>query len=224
LNRRVRSRTHGGVGGVRLRGLPLSRFGVISRAPRIDHGDVMTKRKLKTCTASRCEEPPYLGGLCKDHYEEWEDRRRREDAATQFLHSGVIDGRVLQHSELQDEFQQLSKWWGRVCQAVQTRRDTIHMPVEEADYAISWCTSIAQRIIEAEFAFRAGMEIPPPAKSPTRALLGKVPQLGSWAGQQRSPSKEIQVNTAYSSLVTPSPAVERTCAKSCAGHSLPRWA
>lgn len=121
----------------------------------------MTKRKPRTCTKSRCEEPPYLGGLCKDHYEEWEDRRRREDAAVRFLHTGLIDGQLLQQPELRDEFQLLLKWWGRVCQVVQTRRGTIHMPIEEADYAISWSVSIAQRIIEAELAFRDGKEIPP---------------------------------------------------------------
>lgn len=119
----------------------------------------MTKRKLKTCTAPRCEEPPYLGRLCKDHYEKMEDCRRREDAATQFLHTGIIDAQLIQHPELRDEFHQISKWWDRVCQAIQTRHDAIHMPLEEAEFAISWCTSIAQLIIEAELAFRAGKEI-----------------------------------------------------------------
>jgi hypothetical protein len=98
--------------------------------------------------------------LCKEHYEEWEVRRRREDAATEFLHTGVIEGQAPSHPELREEFQQLSKWWGRVCHAVQMRHDAIHMPLEEADYAISWCNSIAQYIIEAELIFRAGKEIP----------------------------------------------------------------
>ncbi len=120
----------------------------------------MTKRKLKTCSKPWCEEPPYLGGLCKTHYEEQEERRRREDAATEFLHTGVIDSKVPSHPELREEFQQLSKWWARVCQAVQTGHDATHMPIEEADYAISWCNSIAQKIIEAELIFRAGKEIP----------------------------------------------------------------
>ena len=167
-------------------------FGVIRRAPRIDHGDVMTKRKLKTCTASRCEESPYLGGLCKDHYEEREDRRRREDAAVEFLHSGVIDGRLLQDSELQNEFQQLSKWWGRVCQAAQTRRDAIHMPIEEADYAISWCTSIAQRIIEAELAFRAGMEIPPLLKAQREPYWERFRNLEAGLASNGVPRRKTQ--------------------------------
>lgn len=125
----------------------------------------MTKQKAKQCAAPRCEEVPYLGGLCKEHYEEQESRRRRENAAVEFLHSRVIDGQPIQHPELREEFQDLSKWWDRVCRAIQTRRDVGNMPLDEADYAISWCTSIAQRIMEAELAFRAGKEISPMRKA-----------------------------------------------------------
>ena len=125
----------------------------------------MTKRKVKPCAAPRCEELPYLGGLCKEHYEEQESRRRQENAAVEFLHSRVIDGQLIQHPELKEEAQVLSKWWDRVCRAVQTRRDVTHMPLEEADFAISWCTSIAKRIIEAELAFRAGKEFSPMLKA-----------------------------------------------------------
>ncbi len=120
----------------------------------------MTKGKLKTCSEPRCEEPPFLGALCNAHHEERQDLRRREDAATNFLHTGVIDSQAPLHPELREEYQQLSKWWTRVCEAAQTRHNALHMPAEEANYAISWCKSIAQIIIEAELIFRAGKEIP----------------------------------------------------------------
>lgn len=125
----------------------------------------MTKRKPRLCTAPRCEETPYLGGLCKEHYEEQECRRRKENAAVDFLHSRVIEGQVIQHAELKEEANDLFRWWDRVCRAVQARRDVGHMPFDEADYAISWCCSIAQRIIEAELAYRAGKEVSPMLKA-----------------------------------------------------------
>lgn len=118
------------------------------------------RRQHKTCRERNCEEPPYLGGLCEKHHEEDSLRKRRKEAAIQCLHVGVVDGRLPENPELREELSRLRKWWNRACQAVQSRHDATHMPLDEADYALDWCIALAQAIMDAELAFRSGERIP----------------------------------------------------------------
>lgn len=112
------------------------------------------KRK-KHCSVYRCEEPPYLGGLCQIHAEEAQVKARRREDALVVLHYGVIDGVLPSDPEIRAELGQLAIWWHAACDSL-----NYHIPHailrDEAEPAASWCIALAQEIIDAERAFRAG--------------------------------------------------------------------
>lgn len=112
-------------------------------------------KRTPVCSQSDCEEPPQFSGLCREHYEEQQENRRRREAALQALHYGQIDGRLPDDLELRDELQQLRSWWDRACFSVNHQvQDSILQ--DEAQYAVEWCISLAQEIVAAEQASRAG--------------------------------------------------------------------
>jgi len=112
-------------------------------------------RKKRKCLESGCLEPPFLGGLCKQHHEEEAEKSRRRTAAINALHTAVIEGRILDNLELRDELMQIRKWWDRACHSVNYNiKDEVL--ADEAKYAIEWCISLSQEIVDAEIAFRAG--------------------------------------------------------------------
>ena len=51
-------------------------------------------------------------------------------------------------------------WWNRACGVVQSQYGTELMPLDEAEYACEWCIALAQEIVDAEIAVRAGKRIP----------------------------------------------------------------
>lgn len=116
----------------------------------------MSERKPLSCRASGCAEVPFLGGLCRQHYDEADRRAQRRRAAIDALHTAVIDDRLPDDLALREELTRLRKWWDRACSAVQTKRDSALMPADEADYALEWCIALAQEIVDAERAARGG--------------------------------------------------------------------
>jgi len=112
-------------------------------------------RKEKECIKFRCLEPPYLGGLCQDHYEEDNEKRRRRKDALNALHMAQIEGRLPENPELRKELFQIRKWFFRACTALQHNRED-EILLDEARYAFEWCISLAQEIVDAEIAFRNG--------------------------------------------------------------------
>ncbi len=118
----------------------------------------MAKSKRRTCRHSGCDEEPYLGGLCRKHHEEDIRKRQRRDAALDVLHRSVIDGRLMEKPGLRDELRQVQRWWSKACLAVQQARTIAPLPFEEAEYAVEWCISLAQFIMDDELAYRAGKE------------------------------------------------------------------
>lgn len=128
----------------------------------------MTRPPL-SCSKKGCSKPLYLGGLCKCHYDEGARREQRRDAAVRTLHSGTVDGRVLNNEELRAELLRLLTWWHRACDAVNYgRKDPVLR--DEAEYAVEWCIALAQEISDAELAFRNG-ENPTPALAATRVWV-----------------------------------------------------
>lgn len=119
----------------------------------------MSKRKLK-CLKYSCDERPVSAGYCAAHYAEQEEQRKRREDAVRFLHHYDIDGERLTDAELKEEAVRLWERWRRVCDAVNYQRFTKELPEEEAQYAVDWCIGIAQQIIEAERAVRAGKPKP----------------------------------------------------------------
>jgi len=118
----------------------------------------MPKRPI-VCSHAHCEEPLKFSGLCSEHFEEQQEKRRRRDAALQALHYGEIDGRLPDDLKLRDELQQLRSWWDRACFSVnQQIQDSILQ--DEAQYAVEWCISLAQEIVVAELASRSGQPDP----------------------------------------------------------------
>lgn len=55
----------------------------------------VAKRKYPACRKWRCEEPPYLGGLCKLHHEEARAKEADEQAAIEALKTWRVEGRHL---------------------------------------------------------------------------------------------------------------------------------
>ena len=113
------------------------------------------KRKKLGCRAPDCALNPFLGGYCQVHFEEDQRREKRRDDAVTALHSGLVDGALPSGPELRAELDRLRVYWNRACQAVNTQRGTAAMPMDEAGYALKWCISLAQEIVEGQRAIAA---------------------------------------------------------------------
>ncbi|MDP3282690.1 MAG: hypothetical protein U1D41_14300 [Nitrosomonas sp.] len=116
----------------------------------------MTQRKkIQKCVDADCNEAPYLGGFCEKHHKEKLQMEKRRETALTALDAGKIADQFLENKELCDELQRLRQWWFKICDAINNnRKDTILK--DEAKYAIEWCIALAQEIVDAELAFRAG--------------------------------------------------------------------
>lgn len=114
----------------------------------------MSKRK-RCCSESGCDEPPQYMGLCDEHYAERQEKRKLRDAAVRALHSGGIDERLPDNPVHREELQRLRQWWERACFSVnhQIQDDVL---LDEAQYAVEWCIGLAQELVLAERASRAG--------------------------------------------------------------------
>lgn len=120
----------------------------------------MTSRnRIRECAKADCGEAPYLGGLCEKHHKEKLQEEKRREAALHALHFGKIADRLVENEELRDELARLRQWWFKTCDAVNNnRKDTVLK--DEAEYAAEWCIALAQEIVDAELAFRAGSNSP----------------------------------------------------------------
>lgn len=109
--------------------------------------------KKRKCIKYSCSESPYLGGLCKKHYEENAEKERRRNAALKALFTSEIDGHLPVNPELREELFRLQKWWNRACDVLNyDRKDEVLS--DEAQYATEWCIALAQEIVDAEISSR----------------------------------------------------------------------
>ena len=123
----------------------------------------MRRRRTLDCRSRGCENVVFMGGLCKDHFEESEIKRRRRRDAIDTLHRRIIDGQLPQNLILKDELASLCPWWDRACMAVNSRRSVDMLPFDEANDAVEWCISVAEGIIDQERTFRENGRFDPTA-------------------------------------------------------------
>ena len=114
----------------------------------------MARTKKRTCRKHRCEDEPYLGGLCRKHHDEQAELRRRDDDGRTLLDRYTVDGSVVGTQTLEEELDRIRQYWSDSCRAVQQQRDIGVIPLEEAEYAITWCIRIASGIVDDERAAR----------------------------------------------------------------------
>lgn len=119
---------------------------------------MVRKRKQFECRKDGCFEPPYLGGLCKDHHEEHDIQENRRQTAIEALHHGKINDIYL-GEELRNELDKVRKWWRRACDAVNYRRED-EILRDEAEFALEWCIALAQEVVDAEVLHRDGKLFP----------------------------------------------------------------
>lgn len=113
------------------------------------------RRKKQTCAEGRCDAPPYRGGLCRRHHEEAEAEETKERSAIVALRTWQVDGHPPEKPGLKDEMMEVARWWDRACFSLQgNKKDGVLK--DEAEYALSWCISIATAIIKQERAHRSG--------------------------------------------------------------------
>ena len=116
----------------------------------------MARKKL-TCFVSRCDEPPYLGGRCKEHYDEDKRKQQERRDAVEVLNNSGVDGTYPTDKSLRQLLSDIQKWWSRAHSAMAYGR-TDSVLRDEAEYAAEWCVALAWQIVRAERAFRAGQE------------------------------------------------------------------
>lgn len=129
---------------------------------------------------SGCTGDPYSRGLCQKHHEEKNAREQRRNVAINTLSTLAIDGRLPDEPSLKEELLLLQEWWNRARLALQTGDGDHFMPLNQAEYALEWCISLAQEIVDAELAFR-------PGKAPSYALE----MTRKWVWDE---FKEVEVN------------------------------
>ncbi len=113
------------------------------------------KRRKNECCTDGCDEPTYIGSLCRQHHEERVREQSCREAAVNALHTMVIDGRIPEDNELREELLRLRQWWDRACRAA-TSNIKDHLLRDEAEFALEWCIALAKEIVNAEMAFRQG--------------------------------------------------------------------
>lgn len=116
----------------------------------------MSRKTLRMCSQAECEEPPYLGGLCQEHYEDESSKKARRNAALEALHRGVIDGYLPEDTAMREELLRIRHWWDKACRAVQQQRSIEPLPLDEAEYALEWCIALAHEIVDGERVIRSG--------------------------------------------------------------------
>lgn len=111
---------------------------------------------LPKCRHKNCLVRPYLGGLCRDHYEEDEKKSRLRRDAIIALQSATVDDVGLTDNALKQELYQLQEWWFRAADVLKYGMTVDFMPSDEAQYAQEWCISLAIDIVQAERTARNG--------------------------------------------------------------------
>jgi len=113
----------------------------------------------KVCRKYRCEEPPFLGGLCEEHHNEEVVKKERERKSLEVLYKCTVEGGHITNKELFEELRKLQHWWDKARFSVNNGVVDDHLK-DEAEFALSWCQSLAAEISIAEIAYREGRPSP----------------------------------------------------------------
>jgi hypothetical protein len=117
------------------------------------------KRKIPRCGAEGCSELAYSEGLCNVHLDEKGRKEKLHAQAVRALDCGEVDGAVLDDKSLRNDLEQLSDRWRLVCNVVNSQRGTNTFPLAHAQFAVEWCISFAEQIIEAQRSITAGTPV-----------------------------------------------------------------
>lgn len=117
----------------------------------------MSRKKQHVCRIEHCNEEPYSGGFCKEHYELDKGEKKLREEAIEALHKAHIDGVLPTNLALREQLFEIRKWWFKACDALNYKR-TDDVLRDEAEYALEWCISLAKEIISAERALNSGQE------------------------------------------------------------------
>ncbi len=112
-------------------------------------------RKKSVCFEYRCDEPPYMGGRCTEHYEQHRQKLQDREDAIEALNNVKVDGSNPTGPSLQERLFDIRKWWFRACDSLAYRSPDSVLR-DEAEYAQEWCITLAKEIVKAERAFRLG--------------------------------------------------------------------
>ena len=116
-----------------------------------------TRRKAPPhCHADGCTSPPVLGGLCEEHHAERAQAERKKRDAQIALHTLAVDDQPFQDSVINEEMLRLCTWWNDACSVIRFGTER-RVPKKEAEYVLSWCTSLAQELVAAERRSREGL-------------------------------------------------------------------
>ena len=96
-----------------------------------------------------CSEPPFLGGYCKEHHEERAHAEREQNEARILIRESTVDGSPVSDAALKEELMRLQFWWYDAVDALRFHSEK-RVPKEEAEYALSWCLSLAKEIVKTE--------------------------------------------------------------------------
>ena len=129
----------------------------------------MISRRVKQlkCIDPDCPEPPRKGGYCEQHHKERVAKDRRRSQAHVALHQFMVEGKPFEVHVVREEMLHLRQWWFDACDVLSLGTER-KVPKNEAEHVISWCTTLAQELVDAECRGRAGGTTESHALSATR--------------------------------------------------------
>jgi len=105
--------------------------------------------RRKRCRRAGCQELPFVGGLCRVHGTDDAREEVLRSRAVQVLHHGLSADAPPFKPEFADELRRVGPWWRRACDVANTVRVHKKLPLDEAEYAVEWCISLAKAILQA---------------------------------------------------------------------------
>ena len=116
------------------------------------------KKPSLTCSHRRCQEPPYLGGLCKKHNEEKRTEEELRSEAVRSLHWSTVDDTLPTNAQVREDLLRIQMWWREVCNTLNYGGKH---PIlrDEVEYAKEWCVRLAEQLVLFERAARSGKPV-----------------------------------------------------------------
>ena len=105
----------------------------------------------------------FTASLCQEHHAQQQESDRRRERALAVLHYRVSDTAARKSDAFADDWRALRDRWRIVCDVMTSQRGRRNLSLEEAEYAMIRCTSLALELLDAEDAAAQGRS---PASSP----------------------------------------------------------
>lgn len=106
-----------------------------------------------------CEKPAFMDGLCREHLEEKEVKRRLERAAEHALQNGVVDEAPITTPELREQSKRLRDYYWQACNRGSSEWREIKVYNACLD-VVNACINAATTFVKAEQAVREGKPLP----------------------------------------------------------------